>query len=72
MAQTDRVIQPEPEVSGKLEVLPKGIINWECDPTEQVLSGIRWNNSVNYEIQLDNYSNWTVQSFCIHKTVGFM
>ncbi len=57
MAQTDRMIQPEPEVSGKLEVLPKGIINWKCDPTEQVLSGIRWNNSVNYQIQLDNYSN---------------
>ncbi|MGD1712699.1 hypothetical protein [Dapis sp. BLCC M172] len=57
MAQTDRVIQPEPEVSGKLEVLLKGIINWECEPTDQVLSGIRLNNSVNYKIQLYNYSN---------------
>lgn len=57
IAQADRVIQPEPEVSGKFEVLPKGIINWECDPTEQVLSGIRWNNSVNYKIQIYNYSN---------------
>ncbi len=58
-AKADPEIKPEPEVSGKLEVLPKGIIHWKCEPPEQILSGIRLNNSVDYTIQLKNYSNVT-------------
>ncbi len=57
MAKANRVLNPEPEVRGTLEVLPKGIVAWECDPVEQVLSGIRLNNSVDYTIKLENKSN---------------
>ena len=59
IAKANRPINPSPEVEEKLEVLPKGIVNWECDPVEQVLSGVRLNNSVNYTIKLENKSNVT-------------
>jgi WD40 repeat protein len=59
MAKANITLNPEPEVAGTLEVLPKGIVSWECDPIEQVLSGVRWNNSVNYTIKLENKSNRT-------------
>ncbi|MEL7039394.1 MAG: hypothetical protein AAFO04_27835, partial [Cyanobacteria bacterium J06592_8] len=56
-AKANRVLNPEPEVREVLKVLPKGIVAWDCDPIEQVLSRFKLNNSVDYTIKLENKSN---------------